>query len=145
MPGHNSNILIAQCYQESRFNKYAVSPVGAKGLCQFMPGTWADMQKKLAIKSTPFNAKDNIRAAAYYDSKLFNRWHAKRTYQDRINLMLASYNAGAGNLDKAQKHCNGVNGYQEIIACLPFITGKHSIETINYVIRINQYRQQLRY
>lgn len=144
MPGHNSDILTAQCYQESRFKQFAISPVGAQGVCQFMPGTWADMQKQLSITNTAFNVKDNIRAAAYYDSKLFNRWKAKRSYQDRINLMLASYNAGAGNLDKAQKRCLGVNGYQAIIACLPLITGKHATETINYVKRINQYRQQLR-
>jgi soluble lytic murein transglycosylase-like protein len=138
MPGQNSHILIAQCFQESRFDPFAISPVGAKGLCQFMPGTWSDMQKQLGITSTPFNAAENIRAAAYYDSKLFNRWTAKRSYQDRLNFMFASYNFGAKNVDRAQAKCNGANEFALIIQCLPH-------ETRQYIKRINQYRQQLRY
>lgn len=145
MAGHSSTILSAQCYQESRFNPNAISPVGAKGICQFMPGTWRDIQKQLNLKTLPFNVRDNILAAAYYDSKLFKRWTAKRPYSDKLNLMYASYNAGAGNIDKAQKRCNNANLYQQIINCLPCITKQHAIETINYVKHINLYRQQVRF
>lgn len=143
MPGHNPDILIAQCWQESRFNQYAISPVGAKGLCQFMPNTWRDMQKALKIKTDAFHAADNITAAAYYDSKLYAYWTAKRPYTDHINLTLASYNAGAGNLTKAQARCNNANLYPLIIECLALITGNHAKETTDYVTRINIYREQL--
>jgi soluble lytic murein transglycosylase-like protein len=34
-------LLGALCIEESRFDKHAVSPVGAQGLCQIMPGTTA--------------------------------------------------------------------------------------------------------
>lgn len=143
MPGHSAKILAAQCYQESRYQPYAISPVGAKGLCQFMPATWQDMQQQLKFKASAFHAIANIRAAAYYDSKLYHRWTTKRPYQDKINLMLACYNAGCGNVDKAQRQCNMASLYKNIIKCLPLITGKHAQETINYVIKINRYRQQL--
>ena len=40
MPQIDWKWLKAQCWQESRFNPKAVSPVGAGGVCQFMPGTF---------------------------------------------------------------------------------------------------------
>jgi len=53
--------------------------------------------------------------------------------------MLASYNAGMGNLLKAQKKVGGKLLYKEIIQGLPEVTGKHSKETIDYVQKILSY------
>ena len=35
-------MLAAQCWTESRWRTWAESPVGASGICQFMPATWAE-------------------------------------------------------------------------------------------------------
>jgi soluble lytic murein transglycosylase-like protein len=145
LPGINYKWLKAQCWQESRFNPYAVSPVGAKGLCQFMPGTASDVAKAMGNLANPFNAKWSIESAAYYDSKMFRFWRSKRPLLDRLKLMLASYNAGAGNLLKAQKRCGMKTLYNDIIQCLPLVTKHHSKETIDYVQRIQRYRNALRY
>lgn len=144
MPGHDYRILKAQCWQESRFNRFAISPVGAKGLCQFMPQTWSEAKKYLRFDESAFSEAHNIKAAAWYDSRMFKFWSSPRPLQDRYNLMLASYNAGAGNLHKAQKRCLNPALYDLIIECLPLVTGEHSTETINYVKRINKYYRQLK-
>jgi len=145
MPGHDYKWLKAQCWQESRFKRFAVSPVGASGICQFMPGTWKEAQAKLNNNHSVFNIRANIEAAAWYDNKTYHFWTAPRPQLDKYQLMLAGYNAGPGHLLNAQKKCGGANGYYQIICCLPEITGKHAIETINYVENITGYKHDLEY
>jgi soluble lytic murein transglycosylase-like protein len=119
----------AQLNQESRFNPLAVSPAGAMGVAQFMPATWAEIGS-----GDPFNAFDSIDAGARYMAKLIGKWKSPRPAMDRYCLAMASYNAGFGNILKAQRAAGGANDYKSIIAALPQITGaKHSWETISYV------------
>ena len=143
LPEVDWRLLKAQCYQESLLVPTAVSPVGAQGLCQFMPGTWRDMQRQLGMSAGPFNPAANVRAAAYYMRQLRRSWSSPRPETDRHNLAMASYNAGMGNLLRAQRACGGPPGYDDIIACLPDITGHHSRETITYVIRIRRWHGQM--
>jgi membrane-bound lytic murein transglycosylase F len=63
---------------------------------------------------------------------LIYSWKSERPAMDRHKLALGSYNAGIGHLLKAQKLCNNARFYDDIIACLPMITGRHSKETIDY-------------
>lgn len=136
LPSVDWRILKAQCFQESAFNEEAVSPVGAMGLCQFMPGTWNDNLRKANLTGHPFNYDLNIEMAAQYMSRLYGEWSSPRPIEDRITLALASYNAGLGNLLNAQRVCDGPNLSTEIMICLPCITGYHSRETTQYVYRI---------
>jgi len=123
----------------------AVSPVGAMGLCQFMPGTWSEVERKMDFPShaSAFAPDLSIEAAAFYMGGLRRMWSAPRPEADRHSLAMASYNAGAGHLLKAQRLCGGGNLYSEIIGCLPDITGHHSKETITYVDRIWGYWTRL--
>jgi membrane-bound lytic murein transglycosylase MltF len=131
----------AQAIQESRLDSIAISYVGARGIMQFMPGTWSDIEYELFGKDTDINvAKYNIHAGIYYDRKLWNIWSAPRPYIERIRFMLGSYNAGVGNILKAQKlavkDSLNYNYWYSIKRKLPDITGRHSKETIHYVDRI---------
>ena len=137
--GTDWRMLKAQCYQESRLNRFARSPVGAQGLCQFMPGTWRDMKKRYPTLSSPWLAAHSIRAAALYMKQLNDGWSSPRPANERYKLALASYNAGFGNILKSQRQCNDATYYQPIIQCLHCVTGYHSIETINYVKHIKRY------
>lgn len=140
LPENDWRLLKAQCYQESLLEAEAVSPVGAKGLCQFMPGTWDEVTRKMKVKASPFNPIMSIRAGAFYMRQLKQGWSAPRDDEpDRNNLALASYNAGFGNVLRAQKRCGGASGYEDIIRCLPEITGKHSAETIGYIKSIRKW------
>ncbi|MFZ2470200.1 MAG: transglycosylase SLT domain-containing protein [Parvibaculum sedimenti] len=132
----------AQLYQESHLKPEAISPVGARGLAQFMPGTWRDVTRQLALPqaASPHDARYAIEAGAYYMAKLRAQWKAPRAALEREQLTQASYNAGLGNIMAAQKRCGSPLGYAETVACLPGITGRSSAETIAYVRMIAHWR-----
>ena len=71
--------------KESRFHTRAVSPKGALGLMQLMPGT----ARRLGVRK-PFDAAENIRAGTQYMRELMDMFGGK------VDLVLASYNAGEG-------------------------------------------------
>lgn len=131
--------LKAQLQAESGLNPNAVSPVGARGLGQIMPKTWEEIVRELNwVKSSdPFNAELNIIATTHYMNKMHAAWTVPRHPIDRLCLAFASYNAGLGNIIKAQQVAKDAIPYYKIIAALPKVTGKYNaIQTIEYVERI---------
>lgn len=139
LPEYDWHWLRAQCYQESAFDPRAVSPAGARGLCQFMPGTWADAVRSLGVTRV-FSPAENVWAAGWYMRRRVNVWTARpRTAHQRLQLGQASYNAGLGNILAAQRLCSNALTWQEIKRCLPDVTGQHSAETIDYVVRIQRW------
>lgn len=140
LPGVDWRLLKAQYYQESRLDPQAVSPVGAAGVAQFMPGTWRQISRELGYGDvSPHLAAPAIAAGAYYMGKLRKMWSAPRPEADRLSLAMASYNAGPGNLLAAQRKAGGANRYEPIAEKLPEVTGRYAEETITYVRRIWTY------
>lgn len=155
LPGRDWRELKAQCYQESLLKADAVSHAGAVGLCQFMPGTWRDIAPLIGepLRSRPpTHPVASVHAAALYMRRLRGIWSAPRPDIERQRLAWGSYNAGAGNLIKAQRACMNAPGclppvcrdWPDISAALTSITGRHSHETITYVVRIERWLAQLR-
>jgi soluble lytic murein transglycosylase len=86
-----SGLLHAVMRQESAFRPEARSPVGAVGLMQLMPRTAERVADELGLKSEPERLEQapyNLQLGAFYLSKLLN------TFQGRVVLALAAYNAG---------------------------------------------------
>jgi soluble lytic murein transglycosylase-like protein len=139
LPFVDWRLIKAQLMQESNLNQRAKSPVGAIGIAQFMPGTWREMISDMSLpaSASAYDVDYAIPACCYYMNKLYRTWTAKRTEMDRWRLTLASYNAGLGNLLKAQKKANNANDYTSIIMALPDVTGRNNAkETTEYSIRI---------
>lgn len=145
LPGWDWRWYRAQLYQESRLDPAAVSPAGARGIAQFMPGTWRDIAPLVnAGGLSPHLAGPAIEAGALYMARLRASWKSERPEEDRRELAQASYNAGLGNLLAAQKACKGARHWPQISACLPQITEHHAQETIDYVDRIRRWYLAMR-
>jgi len=131
----------AQLVAESRLDTQATSPVGAMGLGQFMPDTWTQVSKELGfpVGTKAYASSYNIQAHAYYMNYLRGQFKKPRPEVDRHSLALASYNAGLGNILKAQAKGGNSLYYEPMAKALPLITGKHSVETTTYVKRIWEY------
>lgn len=141
-PGFDWRYFKAQAVAESRLKAGAKSGVGAVGVMQIMPATFNEIKNRQpAIKGTRKQPRWNIAAGIYYNRSIWKLWQSKRPFQDRINFMFGSYNAGKGNILKAQKlaKANGANPnlWSSIETALPEVTRHHSRETIQYIKKIN--------
>jgi len=83
--GVDARILRAICFVESRYHIDVVSPKGARGPMQFIPGTAA----RYGLRD-PHNPEQAIDAAARYFRDLL------RKFDGRVDLAVAAYNAGEG-------------------------------------------------
>ena len=82
-------LLKAVGMAESGFNQNAVSYVGAIGIMQLMPGTAA------SLGVNPYDARENILGGAKY---IANNLQQFQGYSNGLELAIAAYNAGPGNV-----------------------------------------------
>ena len=95
--GVDAELVKAVIQVESNYNHRAVSPKGAKGLMQLMPGT----ANRYGVKQA-FDPQENIDGGVRYLRDLLDLF-------DDTKLALAAYNAGEG----AVQRYNGIPNYVE--------------------------------
>nr|DAG03627.1 MAG TPA: tail length tape measure protein [Siphoviridae sp. ct6HQ3] len=109
--GLPKNLLAALSMQESRGNVNAISPVGARGTMQFMPGT--AKQYGVDVRSIASSAD----GAARYLRDLLKR------YDNNIVKALTAYHSGEGNVNKGRIGPIGRKYAPEVLARQNWLNG----------------------
>lgn len=102
------SLLEALVWQESRWRENAVSPAGARGLAQLMPGT----ARYLGVN--PDDPHANLEGGARYLREQLNRFGGD------LEKALAAYNAGPGRVERA----GGIPNIRETQAYVAAIMGR---------------------
>ena len=146
-------LLAAMSYQESKWNRHAISPTGVRGLMMLTRSTAADMgiQNRL-------DPKKSIAGGARYLSHLYKRLPRVPDGLERMRLALASYNVGLGHVKDAQllgkRLGKNPNSWNDLKDVLPLLAKKQYYknlphryargwEPVQYVTRIREYRKIL--
>ncbi len=119
---------------ESALNPKAVSRVGATGMWQFMLGT--GRMYKLQVNSFVDERRDPLaatHAAAKFLKDLYN------VYNDWV-LVIAAYNCGPGNVNKAIRRSGGKTSYWDIYPYLPRETRGYVPAYIGATYAMNYYK-----
>jgi soluble lytic murein transglycosylase-like protein len=106
-------LLSALVWQESRWNPQAVSPKGAMGLTQLMPGTARD------LGVNPADPIANLHGGARYLRQLLDQ------FDGDVEKALAAYNAGPARV----RNAGGVPAIAETKAYVASIVRRVSIST----------------
>ena len=96
--GWDWRLLASLAYAESNFNPDVVSWAGARGLMQLMPRTARAMGMPPGKEADP---EESIKAATIYIGRLDKSFAGIEDKDERINFILASYNAGEGHVKDA--------------------------------------------
>lgn len=128
--GVDPYLLMAITRRESAYNPNALSPAGARGLMQLMPGTASQVSRELGISDPgPYGILDpelNIRLGSTYLRDKLQRYQGNRL------AAAAAYNAGPGRVD--QWLGDGVEAFDLFVESIPFR------ETRDYVQAVLTYR-----
>jgi membrane-bound lytic murein transglycosylase F len=96
--GFDWRLLVAQMYQESRFDPQARSWAGAHGLMQVLPRT----AKQMGFEGDLSDPEHGIHAGIKYLAWMRERFDPELPVLDRMWLTLAAYNAGREHLRDAR-------------------------------------------
>lgn len=137
-------MVLAVARQESRFQRDAESPAGAKGLMQLMPATAKEVTRKIGLPYEP----ERLTADSLYNLTLGSAYLAEllERFDNSEILAFAAYNAGPGRVASwIERYGDPRDGAIDPIDWLESIPFP---ETRNYVQRVSEnlvaYRQRLR-
>ena len=124
-------LLAAQAYQESRWDRYAKSPTGVRGLMMLTRNT----ASSLGIENR-LDPHKSIEGGARYFAYLKEQVHTNIANPDRTWFALAAYNVGMGHIKDAQRltitmHKNPYS-WNDVQTVLPLLAKKKYYHTLQY-------------
>ena len=148
-PGFDWHYFKAQGLAESGLDPKARSPVGARGVMQLMPGTYALIKK---ARSEQFGAIEdpewNIAAGILFDRDLWNAWKPHVDEEERLRFMFGSYNAGEGTIRRARNVARAKQlddrSWESIEVIAPNVQRWRYKETLPYVRKIENNHRTLK-
>jgi len=123
--GVDPSLVRAVMRHESGFNPHAVSPKGAQGLMQLMPGTAAQMGVE-----NPFDPEQNIAGGVGYLRLCLDR------FDQSVPLAVAAYNAGPGRVRQwIERYGDPRSASVDVVDWIETIPFE---ETRTYVMRVTE-------
>jgi len=152
--GWDWRLVKALIYQESKFQMDGKAWTGASGLMQLMPAT----AKSLGVTDV-HDPEQNIKAGITYLKRMYKYWEGIPDSIQRVKFSMASFNAGYGHVQDAQRLTKKLKGnplvwdngvdkyilnlskskyYNDPVVKYGYVRGS---ETYNYIIDIfNRYQ-----
>ncbi len=120
--------------RESEFDPVVISPVGARGLMQLMPGT----AKEMATKTGEAYDLGKLRSDPNYNARLGAAYLASlaERYQNNPVLMSIAYNAGPTRADRWMRQFGDPRSAS--VDIIDWIENIPFTETRNYVMRVTE-------
>ena len=146
--GFDWHYFKAQGLAESNLDPKARSPVGARGVMQLMPGTYAMIKK---ARSEGFGSIEdpewNIAAGILFNRDLWHVWADNPDDQERLRFMFGSYNAGQGTIKRATSVARAkkldTRTWKSIEEVAPNVQRWRYRETLPYVRKIEDNHRSL--
>lgn len=145
--GYDWRYFKAQGMAESNLDSAAQSYVGARGVMQLMPSTFAQIQSRRTEFESIDHVEWNIAAGILHDRYLWQRWKDLGMDEERRRFMFASYNAGEGPILRARGLARtrqlDAHAWASIEQVAPEVRRWRYRETVGYVRKIQRNYQQL--
>ncbi|WP_136248857.1 transglycosylase SLT domain-containing protein [Halomonas borealis] len=119
-------LLMGIARRESAYNPEALSPVGARGLMQLMPGTAREVSQRLGMDDPgPYGVLEpsvNIRLGSAYIGEMLKRYRGNRL------AATAAYNAGPSRVDRWLR--DAPQQFDLFVETIPFRETRHYVQAV---------------
>lgn len=131
--GLDSNLVYAVMKAESGYDPMAISKSGAKGLMQIMnkTGTWGAEECAISDYANDrlFEPSINIQIGTWYLARLMKQ------YEGNLQLVLAAYNAGTGNVAKWRNNTL-YSSDGNVLHTIPFKETQKYIQKVSFYYKV---------
>jgi membrane-bound lytic murein transglycosylase MltF len=145
--GYDWRYFKAQGMAESNLDSAARSYVGARGIMQLMPSTFAEIQSRRTEFESIDHVEWNIAAGILHDRYLWTRWKELGIDDERRRFMFGSYNAGEGPIRRARGMARqrqlDAHSWTSIEQVAPEVRRWRYRETLGYVRKVQRNHQTL--